>query len=55
MLLAAAVVGAARCIFFEATGLRLGCSAACGLGWFLLSRRKVRSLDRDRLGAPPRR
>jgi hypothetical protein len=54
-LLAAALIGAGRCAFFEATPRRLEVTAACGLGWFLLSRRKVHSLDRENRGAPPRR
>ncbi len=55
VLLAAAVLGAARCAFFEATPPRLAFAAACALAWFWLSRRKVRSLDRGALGVPPRR
>jgi hypothetical protein len=55
LLLAAAVVGAARCAFDRATPARVAFAAACGLLWFWMSRRKVRSLDRDTLGVPPRR
>jgi hypothetical protein len=54
-LLLAAVAGGARCAFFRATPGRLGLTAACGLLWFWLSRRKIRSLDRETLGLPPRR
>ena len=53
--LVAAVAGAARCAFFEATGPRVAFAAACGVAWFWMSRRKVRSIDRETLGLPPRR
>lgn len=52
--LLAAVAGAARCVFSAATAPRIGFAAACGLIWFWLSQRKVRSLDRGTLGLPPR-
>jgi hypothetical protein len=55
VLLAAAVVGAARCFFSGASAPRLAFASACGLAWFWMSRRKVRSLDRGTLGVPPRR
>jgi hypothetical protein len=54
LLLAAAAAGA-RCVFFGTTPPFLVLTAAAGLLWFWLSRRKVRSLDRDTLGVPPRR
>ena len=50
-----AVASAARCAFFDATPGRIGFAAVSGLLWFWLSRRKVHSIDRDRLGLPPRR
>jgi hypothetical protein len=52
--LLASVVAAARCAFFDATPARVVFAAACGLLWFWLSRRKVRALDRETLGLPPR-
>ena len=53
--LLAAVAAAARCVFFDAAAPELGFAAVCGLLWFALSRRKMRSLDRGTLGLPPRR
>ena len=52
--LLAAVAGSARCAFFDATSARIGFAAVCGLLWFWMSRRKIRSLDREMLGMPPR-
>lgn len=52
---AAALLAAACALFLEATPGRLGAATACGLAWFLLSRRKVLSLDRESLGLRPRR
>jgi hypothetical protein len=51
----AAGAGGAGCLLFGATPARVGVSAACGLLWLWLSRRKVESLDRETLGIPPRR
>jgi hypothetical protein len=53
--LLAAVLGAGRCVFFDATPARVGFALACALLWYWLSRRKVHSLDRETLGVPPRR
>ena len=53
--LLAAVAGGAWCALRGADAARVGVCAACGALWFWLSRRKVRSLDRDSLGLPPRR
>ena len=53
--LLAAVAAAARCVFFNGTAAELGIAAACALLWFVMSRRKVHSLDRETLGLPPRR
>ena len=55
ILLLAAVAGAVRCAFFDATPARAGFAAVCALLWFWLSRRQVRALDRATLGLPPRR
>ena len=52
--LLAALAGAGRCAFSGTTPERAGFAAACGLLWYLLSRRKARSLDREVLGVPPR-
>jgi hypothetical protein len=55
LFLLAAVVGGVRCVLGTAS---LGCLALtllCGGLWFVLSRRKVHSLDRETLGIPPRR
>ncbi|MEK7383335.1 MAG: hypothetical protein AAB262_08625 [Elusimicrobiota bacterium] len=46
----AALAAAVRCVFWGATLLRLGLVLACGLAWVVLSRRKARSIDRDRVG-----
>jgi hypothetical protein len=54
-LLLIAAAGASRCAFSGTNWRRLTATAVCGLLWFWLSRRKVRSLDRDALGVPPRR
>lgn len=51
----AALVASARCVLSGATPLRLGFAFACGLAWAVLSRRKARSIDRDRMGLPQRR
>ncbi|HEX4048892.1 MAG TPA: hypothetical protein VH309_13695 [Elusimicrobiota bacterium] len=53
--LLAAAAGAARCVFSGAAPGRVAFAAACGLAWLRLSRLKVRSLDRETLGVPPRR
>ena len=53
--LVAAVAGAARCVFFDASAAEFGFAAACALLWFGLSRRKVHSLDRGSLGLRARR
>ena len=53
--LLAAVAGLVRCAFFDAGPAFIGSTAACGLLWLWMSRRKRRSLDRDALGIPPRR
>ncbi len=55
LFLLAALAGGVRCVFFEATAARLVLTGLCGLLWFWLSRRKIRSLDRETLGLPPRR
>lgn len=49
------LAAAARCVLSGATPLRLGFAVACGLAWAVLSRRKARSIDRDRMGLPQRR
>lgn len=54
ILLLAALVAAALCVFLGATPLRLSLAFACGLASVFLSRRKARSIDRDRVGLPPR-
>lgn len=54
LFLAAALAGAGACALFGVTPARAAASAACGLIWVLLSRRKARSLDRQFLGLPPR-
>lgn len=54
-LLMAAVLGAGRCALFGPTPRATTWTAVCGLLWFWLSRRKVRSLDRESLGVPARR
>ena len=53
--LAAAVAGAARCVFFDAAAPEFAFAAVSALIWFGLSRRKVHSLDRATLGLRPRR
>lgn len=55
LLLPAAVAGAALCAFRGLTPRRAAFTAASGLGWYWLSRRKIRSLDRETLGIPARR
>ncbi len=55
LLLPAAVVSGALCVFSAVTPGRAAAAVLCGLGWFRLSRAKVRSLDRGVLGIPPRR
>ena len=52
--LLAALAGAVLCAFAGTTLPRAGATAACGLLWYLLSRRKMHSLDRETLGVPPR-
>jgi hypothetical protein len=49
------VLDAIRCLWSGATPGRLLFGAACAVGWYVLSRRKVLSLDRQTLGIPPRR
>jgi hypothetical protein len=53
--LLAAVAGGARCVFGGATPGRLGFAVACGALWLWMSLRKIRSIDRESLGLPPRR
>ena len=53
--LLAAIIGAARCVFFDATPARAALALVSALLWFWLSRLKMRSLDRETLGVPPRR
>ena len=55
LLLPAAAVSGALCVFGRLTPLRAAVAAVCGLGWYAASRAKVRSLDRQVLGIPPRR
>jgi len=55
LLLPAAAVAGALCVFGRPTPARASVAVVCGLGWYGLSRGKVRSLDRDVLGIPPRR
>jgi uncharacterized membrane protein YbjE (DUF340 family) len=55
LLLPAAAVSGALCVFSGVTPARAAVAAVCGLGWYRLSRAKVRSLDRAVLGIPPRR
>lgn len=50
----AALVAAARCLVSGPTPGRVAFGAACALAWYVLSRRKIYSLDRERLGLPPR-
>jgi hypothetical protein len=52
--LLAAVAAAARCAFSGFTSARAAFALVCCALWLWLSRRKVRSLDRDTLGVPPR-
>ncbi|OGS37107.1 MAG: hypothetical protein A2506_08795 [Elusimicrobia bacterium RIFOXYD12_FULL_66_9] len=54
ILLLAAFAGAVRCLFWGATPLSLGVMVACGLASAVISWRKARSIDRDRMGLPPR-
>lgn len=53
LLLPTAAAGLLLALVRGATPGRMALVAGCVLGWYLLSRRKARSLDRDRL--PPRR
>jgi hypothetical protein len=54
-LFAGAVLGAARCFLTRATPGRLAFTAVCAGFWFVLSRRKVYSLDADVVGLRRRR
>jgi len=54
-LLLATLAAAARCVFWGVTPLRLGVAIACGLATLVISWRKARSIDRDRMGLPQRR
>lgn len=47
LLLPVAAVGALVMLFKGVTPARLAATSACALSWYGLSRRKVRSLDRD--------
>ncbi|MDP3543577.1 MAG: hypothetical protein Q8T11_13995 [Elusimicrobiota bacterium] len=47
LLLPVAAVGALVMLFKGVTPGRLAATASCALAWYGLSRRKVRSLDRD--------
>ncbi|HAZ07675.1 MAG TPA: hypothetical protein DCZ01_03925 [Elusimicrobia bacterium] len=53
-LLLAALAVVARCLVSGMTPGRVIFGAACASAWYILSRRKVYSLDRDHLGLPPR-
>jgi hypothetical protein len=55
LLLPVAAVAGALCVFSAPTPGRAAVAVLCGLGWYRLSRAKVRSLDRGVLGIPPRR
>lgn len=54
-LLVIAMAATVRCIFWGATSLRLGVSVFFGLSWAVLSYRKARSIDRERVGLSVRR
>jgi hypothetical protein len=47
-------VSALACVFLGTTPGRAASTVASGTLWFVLSRRKVLSLDRAFLGIPPR-
>lgn len=49
---AALLAGLKLLVRFDATTFTVG--ALCAAGWYVLSKRKAWSLDRDRLGVPPR-
>jgi hypothetical protein len=49
------ILTALLCLWSGATPGRVLFGAVCAAGWFILSRRKVHSLDRQMLGIPPRR
>ncbi len=55
LLLPVAVVAGGLCVFSGLTLVRAAAAVVCGLGWYRLSRAKVRSLDREALGILPRR
>lgn len=55
LLLLASSAFALRCVFSGTTPLRALGTVATGTLWFWLSRRKVLSLDRGRMGLSPRR
>jgi hypothetical protein len=54
LLLGWSAVSALACIFLGTTPARAASTALSGTAWFLLSRRKVLSLDRGELGIPER-
>lgn len=41
-------------LLFRYDHVSLGVGLACAAFWYVLSRRKMWSLDRDRVGIPPR-
>jgi|GEM_PF-1799211 len=55
LLLGWSAVSALVCVFLGMTPARAASTVLSGTAWFLLSRRKVLSLDRGALGIPERR
>lgn len=55
LFLLAAALGGIRCLLGTASLPCMAFTVFCFGLWFVLSRRKVLSLDRETLGIPPRR
>lgn len=53
LFITAVVLGLKLLVRYDHTSLAVGLS--CAACWYVLSRRKMWSLDRDRVGLPPRR